>query len=100
MEDKSQLVDCFDPDAPDRFAARTLTFDRDQSARSFARCFGTHDGERVLAHLRAMTRDRVLGPEASDAALRHIEGQRQLIAFVGSQIVRGRSGAAGAETIA
>lgn len=86
------VIEGFDPDAPDRNAGHRLTADRDRLARAFARCFAGDDGVRVLAHLRALTRDRVFGPEASDAALRHVEGQRQLVALIESQIARGRSG--------
>jgi hypothetical protein len=33
--------------------------------------------------------DRMFGPEASEAALRHAEGQKQLVAFILSCIRRG-----------
>ncbi|WP_142849977.1 hypothetical protein [Telmatospirillum sp. J64-1] len=56
----------------------------------FARCFAGTDGERTLAHLRAMTLDRCLGPDASDAALRHLEGQRHLAAHIIALVQRGR----------
>jgi len=59
---------------------------------SFARCFDHADGRRVLDHLRAMTTERVLGPDASDAALRHLEGQRSLVAMIAGLAVRGRAG--------
>lgn len=59
-------------------------------APSFARCFGSSDGARVLAVLRAMTLDRALGPDAPDAALRHLEGQRQLVATILALAARGR----------
>lgn len=48
-------------------------------AACYRRCFSGSDGARVLAHLRALTLDRALGPGASDAALRHLEGQRHLV---------------------
>ncbi|WP_448192714.1 Bbp19 family protein [Azospirillum sp. sgz301742] len=59
-------------------------------APSFARCFGGADGARVLGVLRAMTVERTLGPDASDAALRHLEGQRQLVATILALVARGR----------
>lgn len=59
-------------------------------ARAFARCFAGPEGERALTYLRALTLDRYLGPNASDAALRHIEGQRHLVAHVTALIDRGR----------
>ncbi|KAA0580444.1 hypothetical protein F1643_01385 [Azospirillum sp. INR13] len=61
-------------------------------APSFARCFAGTDGARVLAVLRAMTLDRALGPDAPEAALRHLEGQRQLVATILALVARGRAG--------
>jgi hypothetical protein len=57
---------------------------------ALARCFAGPDGERALAHLAAITVDRVLGPDASDAALRDLEGQRRLYHHILGQIDRGR----------
>jgi len=59
-------------------------------AVSFARCFAGAEGARALAHLRAMTVERSLGPDATEAALRHLEGQRQLVAYLAALIRRGR----------
>lgn len=56
----------------------------------FARCFSGPDGDRVLAQLRAMTTERVLGPDSADTALRHLEGQRHLVIQIGAMIARGR----------
>ncbi|MBY6262416.1 hypothetical protein EI613_10910 [Azospirillum sp. 412522] len=61
-------------------------------APCFARCFATSDGARVLEVLRAMTLDRALGPDAPKAALRHLEGQRQLVATILALAARGRAG--------
>ena len=61
-------------------------------APSFARCFAGGDGARVLAVLRAMTLDRALGPDAPEAALRHLEGQRLLVATILALVARGRAG--------
>lgn len=58
-------------------------------AGAFARCFAGIDGRRALAHLRALTLDRHLGPAAPDAALRHLEGQRALVAHILALVVRG-----------
>ncbi|AWK88051.1 hypothetical protein [Azospirillum thermophilum] len=58
-------------------------------APAFARCFAGPDGRRVLAVLRAMTMERALGPDAPDAALRHLEGQRQLVATILALAARG-----------
>lgn len=61
-------------------------------ARAFARAFAGADGELALDHLRAITLARCLGPEASDAALRCLEGQRLLVAHILSLVERGRDG--------
>ena len=62
----------------------------DHLALATARCFATPEGELVLAHLKAMTVKRVLGPVADDAQLRHLEGQRALVAHLLALIARGR----------
>lgn len=59
---------------------------------AFARCFSGEDGEYALMHLRALTLDRAAGPGASDAALRHMDGQRCLVLHIQSLIDRGRMG--------
>jgi hypothetical protein len=58
----------------------------------FARVFSGSDGDRALRHLRALTLDRALGPEASPEALRHLEGQRALVRHILALVVRGRAG--------
>lgn len=65
-------------------------------APAFARCFAGPDGERVLNTLRAMTLGRALGPDAPDAALRHLEGQRQLVAVILALVARGSARGQGA----
>lgn len=62
----------------------------DDLARAFARTFSGPHGEAVLAHLRAITIERRLGPDAGDALLRFVEGQRALVATVEALIRRGR----------
>ncbi|KAA0680296.1 hypothetical protein [Roseomonas genomospecies 6] len=59
-------------------------------APSFARCFAGPDGARVLGTLKAMTLERTLGPDASDAALRDLEGQRRLVAVILALTARGQ----------
>jgi len=59
-------------------------------APAFARCFAGPDGLRVLDTLRAMTLGRTLGPDAPDAALRHLEGQRHLVAVILALTARGQ----------
>lgn len=61
-------------------------------ALAVARCFRGRDGEAVLSHLRAVTLERALGPGAGDAQLRHLEGQRQLVAHIIRLVARGRDG--------
>ena len=60
--------------------------------RLFARLFAGADGDQALAYLASLTTARCLGPEASDAALRMLEGQRQLVLHLQSLIQRGRDG--------
>lgn len=62
-------------------------------ARQAARLFATSDGEAVLTHLHEMTVQRCLGPECSDFALRHLEGQRHLVLHLHALAARGRIGA-------
>ncbi len=63
-----------------------------QLSRDYARTFSGRAGEAVLAHLESLTTGRVMGPEAPDALLRHVEGQRALVAGLRSLIRRGRTG--------
>lgn len=61
-------------------------------ARIFARLFSGADGETALAYLTQLTTERCLGPDASDSALRSLEGQRQLVLHLQSLIRLGRDG--------
>lgn len=61
-------------------------------ARAAARCFGSDDGRKLFAHLRAITVERACGPQISDAALRDLEGQRRLVHRLAALIDRGRRG--------
>ncbi|HLO77108.1 MAG TPA: hypothetical protein VK196_11700 [Magnetospirillum sp.] len=61
-------------------------------ARIFARLFSGADGETALAYLAQLTTERCLGPDASDAALRTLEGQRLLVLHLHSLIRHGREG--------
>jgi 3-oxoacyl-[acyl-carrier-protein] synthase III len=62
----------------------------DDVARAFAHCFRGGAGAVVLEHLRRVFLDRRLGPSATDAELRHVEGQRSVVAYVLALIERGR----------
>lgn len=67
--------------------------DHNEQARlaiEVTRVFSSAEGRRVLHHLRALTRERVLGPDASDAQLRHLEGQRALVQHIEALMERGR----------
>ncbi|MBF0324711.1 hypothetical protein [Magnetospirillum moscoviense] len=64
--------------------------DRHAVARAFTRAFAGPDGAVALDHLKALTLDRCLGADASEAQLRCLEGQRQLVAHILNLIERGR----------
>lgn len=59
---------------------------------AYARCFAGVDGKKVIDHLRSLTLERTLGPDASAQMLRHMEGQRQLVVYILAQSERGRLG--------
>lgn len=63
----------------------------DETARMFARVFGGADGRKVLAHLRGMTVEAALPPTATDAMLRHVEGQRCLVRHIETLVKRGET---------
>ena len=48
--------------------------------------FRTPNGQQVLKYLRSITIEAVTGPAASDAELRHLEGQRYLVALIVKRI--------------
>ena len=59
--------------------------------RAYARCFAGPDGDEVIAHLTRSILDRRLSPNAGDAELRHLEGQRFAIAGIIAMVERGRA---------
>lgn len=63
-----------------------------ETSRAFARAFAGKHGQTALDHLKLMTAGRFLGPDAPDAMLRHLEGQRHLVAYIEGLVERGRSG--------
>jgi len=73
-------------------AAGTAVANGEPVARLAARCFRGADGAALLAYLKALTLDRALGPDAADAALRHLEGQRHLVRHLSHLIDLGRDG--------
>lgn len=58
-------------------------------AAAAARCLSGVDGQRLLDGLIGMTLHRTVGPALSDAALRHLEGQRALVAWLLALVGRG-----------
>jgi len=56
---------------------------------AYVRTFRSEAGCQVMKHLRAITTDRVIGPDASDALLRHLEGQRHLVKYIANVAERG-----------
>ena len=61
-----------------------------ETEKNFARVFNSNDGRAVLAHLRKITIERVLGPNATDAELRGIEAQRALVHQIEQLSERGK----------
>jgi hypothetical protein len=58
--------------------------------RAFAACFRGPDGALVIRHLRKVFLHRRVSASATDAELRHTEGQRSLAAHVLAMIEKGR----------
>lgn len=58
--------------------------------QNYARTFSTAAGITVLKHLRKITIERVLGPDATDAQLRGLEAQRALVHQIEIMIERGK----------
>jgi hypothetical protein len=51
-----------------------------------AACFATGAGKMVLEYLRSITTNVASGPEISDRALMHLEGQRFLVGLISQRI--------------
>ena len=94
MSEKGDGWDWFEDDVAMMQGGANAAFDVAEVAALAARCFRGPDGDQLLAYLRALTTERALGPASSDQVLRHLEGQRHLIAHIGNLIVRGRRGPA------
>lgn len=63
---------------------------REDAPRIFARVFGADDGQKVLSYLRATINARAAGPEASEAMLRYMDGQRALLQTIQGLADQGR----------
>lgn len=65
----------------------------ERTEHAFARVFSGDAGRVVLGHLRKMTIERTLGPNASDSELRWAEAQRALVHQIETLVLRGRENA-------
>lgn len=62
-----------------------------EAKRNYVRTFENTDaGAQVLAELRRLFLDRDVQPSESDAALRHMEGQRSVVRHILRQIEAGK----------
>ncbi len=62
----------------------------DELVELFAACFDTPAGRRVLDYLRRAFLGRRVPPTAPDAVLRHVEGQRSVVAHIESLVRQAR----------
>lgn len=67
----------------------------DGLARAAAGCLAKGSGPEFLAGLRRLTVERELPPDASDAELRDLEGQRRLFRRIERLVERGLKGTPG-----
>ena len=65
-------------------------YDAREIERCFARVFSSDDGQKIIGYLQTLTFQRAMPAEATDALLRHSEGQRALVAKMLRLIERGR----------
>ena len=61
-----------------------------ETEKNYFRCFNTPAGIQVLKHLREITIERFFGPNATEAELRTLEGQRTLVHQIENLIERGK----------
>ena len=54
----------------------------DDLAKAVQACFAGRNGDVVIQHLRTTFLDRRVAPTATDAELRHVEGQRAAVAYL------------------
>ena len=59
--------------------------------KHYARTFNSTSGKQVMVHLRAITIERVLGTNASDAELRWVAAQSALVHQIENLIKRGNN---------
>ncbi len=58
-------------------------------AEAFASCFSSPAGAMVIEYLRRTFLNRRVPPTACDAVLRHVEGQRSVVAHIQSLVEQG-----------
>lgn len=73
------------------YTNRVSKLEQKDIERCFARTFATDDGKKVLAWLQVMTFQKAGSASTPDEQLRHMEGQRSLVANILRMIDRGRS---------
>jgi len=60
--------------------------------KQYSRAFGTPAGRAVLEHMRKITLERTLGPNATDNELRWAESNRAFVRQIEQMISRGKAG--------
>ena len=91
MKIASLLKNILKPARPLSAAPPPVRLESRAVEKAFARLFATDDGQVVLAPLSMLTFMRAAGIDATDQALRYMEGQRALLAAILRLIERGRS---------
>jgi hypothetical protein len=56
---------------------------------AFAATFNAECAKVVLDYLKSITINRVCGPEGTDTFLRHLEGQRSIVALISTRVEQG-----------
>lgn len=57
----------------------------------FSSVFDTPDGVKVLEYLRNITIEKIIGPDKSTCALRHMEGRRSIVREIQQKTESGRT---------
>ena len=82
VSDPLEGWDWFGTEAGHEFPISSDDSQLEELSRAFRECFHSASGQAVLSHLRTITLDRFLGPMVADSVLRHLEGQRHLMAYI------------------
>ena len=59
---------------------------KDEAQKALSKILTTREGKIFFSHLKNKTINRVLGANSSDAELRCLEGQRQLVNYMSSMV--------------